>query len=172
MIRRPPFPPPPMVWSGILGGGWGSGGLPLDPGRSGALLGAPGCSWALLGAPGESWALLGGSWTLLGRYWVVAIVFIVFPFVFSMIFDMRLLISLRLFSLLSWFAFSLPLFLSRFSLVLSFLQAPRDAPQPTVPQGGAGDPPDHPDHTIRGGCGGGPAAHHIFPSWGGACSCP
>ena len=135
-------------WYGLesWGGAWGSSALPLAPGCSGALLGAPGHSWVLLGTPGWSLARLGA----LTRSWAPTVVFIVFSFDFSMIFDMRLLISLRLFSLLSWFAFSLPLFLSRFSLVLSFLQAPRDAPQPTVPQGGGGGSP-RPSRPYHGG---------------------
>ena len=148
----PAVPDPPPQWYGLefWGGAWGSSALRLAPGCSGALLGAPGHSWVLLGTPGWSLARLGA----LTRSWAPTVVFIVFSFAFSMIFDMRLLISLRLFSLLSWFAFSLPLFLSRFSLVLSFLQAPRDAPQPTVPQGGGRGIPQT-IQTIPFGVGGG-----------------
>ena len=74
------------------------------------LPGSPGCSWVLLGAPGCSQVPL----VLLGaptRSCVPTVVFIVFSFVISMIFDMPWLISLRLFSLLSWFSlcFLLPL---------------------------------------------------------------
>ena len=108
---------------------------------------------------------------LLGLFWVVVgapllpFFFIVFPFVFLLLFDLRLLISSLLFYLIFGFSlcFLLPLsfFLGSLCGSLSFVR-PGTHHSPTAPQGGgAGDPPDHLDHTMGGG-GEGATAHHIY----------
>ena len=149
-----------MVWSGTPGS---QNRLRCAPGRSWVLLGAPGRSGGILGAAGwfldAPWALLGGC----GSTVAPTFFFIVFPFVFLLLFDLRLLISSLLFYLIFGFSLCFLLLLS-FSLgslcgSLSFVR-PGTHHSPTAPQGGGSPRPSRPYH---GGWGGdGAAAHHIF----------
>ena len=121
-------------------------GLGPPPARiaSGALLGASGRTWAVLGAPrgylGVAWrfldAVLALTLCLLNLYCALIHFFNV-SFDFSLVFDVRSMLSSLLFDLLSWFSLSLSIsFFRALFLPLFLSERPGTHHSTTAPQGG------------------------------------
>ena len=149
-------------------------GTPRSPARiaSGALLGAPG---ALLGYSEALWGSLGAARWFLDAPWALIrwlrehrCAYIRVDSVSLRFFnDFRyVFVDFSVYSIFSLgslsISCSLSLFFSLASLVWSLsFERPATHHSPQLHRGGAGDPPDHPDHTMGGG-GEGPAAQYIY----------